>query len=330
MPAVLHVDDLTVRFPDQDRPAVDAFTLHVGAGEVVALLGPSGCGKTTVLRCVAGLERPTTGRVLLDGEDVTDRAPHQRGVGLMFQDFALFPHRTVGENVAFGLRMLRRPAAARRTRVAEVLELVGLPGWDDRAVGSLSGGEQQRVALARALAPSPGVLLLDEPLGALDRSLRDRLVPEMGALFRRLGTTVVHVTHDQSEALGMADRVVVMEEGRIAQVGAPAEVWRRPGSPSVARFLGFSNVTDDQLVRPDAVRLHSRGSAGPTARPGVVRSVVFRGEQVEVRIDLVDEPGGSLDASVRSTPDTDHPTGPPTIGDAVDVTLDPAGIVPFT
>ena len=344
-PAGLTVEHLTVAFPDAVHPAVDDVTVEVAPGEVVAQLGPSGGGKTSVLRCVAGLQAPTAGRILLDAVDVTDRPAHRRGVGLMFQDYALFPHRDVGANVAFGLRMLGRSKHEQRRRVAEVLDLVGLAGWESRAVAPLSGGEQQRVALARALAPAPGVLLLDEPLGALDRSLRDRLLPEMAELFRALGTTVVHVTHDQGEALGMADRVVVMDQGRIAQVGAPAEVWSRPATAAVARFLGFANVDDDHLVRPDAVHLtapldRGTGSALPDGPAqgadreagdrgvGVVESVVFTGERADVRVRLAD--GSALEASV-ATGVALAPGGPglPRIGDRVGVTVDPSGVVRF-
>ena len=311
----MDLDDLTVRFDGQDRPAVDRLDLRVAAGEVVALLGPSGCGKTTVLRTIAGLQATSGGTVRLDGRDVAGVPAHQRGVGLMFQDYALFPHRDVGANVEFGLRMQGRDGARRRARVAEVLELVGLAGWERRAVGPLSGGEQQRVALARALAPEPGVLLLDEPLGALDRTLRDRLLPELGEVFAAVGTTVVYVTHDQAEALALADRVAVMDGGRIVQVGAPRDVWSTPASPFVARFLGFANVDDERVVRPDAVRLVPNppsefASGGPDLAgtepfgEGSVTTVTFRGERTDVVV--------ALDAPARSpasSPEGD-PSGP--------------------
>ncbi|MFF4576858.1 ABC transporter ATP-binding protein [Streptomyces sp. NPDC001389] len=237
---LLRLEGVTVRFGG--RAVVDAVDLEVAEHETVCVLGPSGSGKSTLLRVVAGLQPPSAGRVLLGGADQAGVPVHRRGVGLMFQDHQLFPHRDVGANVAFGLRVRGSAKAEQGERVARLLDLVGLPGAQGRAVASLSGGEQQRVALARALAPSPRLLMLDEPLGQLDRGLRERLVVELQGLFSRLGTTVLAVTHDQGEAFALADRVVVMRDGRIAQVGTPLEVWQRPASEFVARFLGFENV----------------------------------------------------------------------------------------
>ncbi|MFG3253539.1 ABC transporter ATP-binding protein [Streptomyces sp. NPDC048172] len=237
---MLRLDGVTVRFGA--RVALDAVSLDVEEHHTVCVLGPSGSGKSTLLRVVAGLQPADAGRVLLSGNDQSGVPPHKRGVGLMFQDHQLFPQRDVGGNVAFGLRMRRTDKKDAEGRVAELLSLVGLPGAQRRAVGALSGGEQQRVALARALAPQPRLLMLDEPLGQLDRSLRERLVVELRGLFHRLGTTVLAVTHDQGEAFALADRVVVMNEGRVAQSGPPLEVWQRPASEFVARFLGFDNV----------------------------------------------------------------------------------------
>ncbi|WP_433545452.1 ABC transporter ATP-binding protein [Streptomyces sp. CA-294286] len=238
--ALLDLEGVTVRFGA--RPALDAVDLRVAAHEIVCVLGPSGSGKSTLLRVVAGLQRADAGRVLLDGADQTGVPVHRRGVGLMFQDHQLFPQRDVAGNVAFGLRMRGAGRTEQTHRVAELLELVGLPGAGRRAVATLSGGEQQRVALARALAPRPKLLMLDEPLGQLDRSLRERLVVELRQLFGQLGTTVLAVTHDQGEAFALADRVVVMRDGRIAQAGTPLDVWQQPASEFVARFLGFDNV----------------------------------------------------------------------------------------
>lgn len=238
---MLSLREATVRFGQ--RTALDAVDLEVADHRIVCLLGPSGSGKSTLLRAVAGLQPMDGGRVLLAYQDQSGVPVHRRGLGLMFQDHQLFPHRDVGANVAFGLRMHGVGRAETGRRVRELLELVGLPGAERRAVAALSGGEQQRVALARALAPRPKLLMLDEPLGQLDRSLRERLVVELRTLFQELGTTVLAVTHDQGEAFALADRVVVMRDGRIAQEGSPLDVWQRPASAFVARFLGFDNVT---------------------------------------------------------------------------------------
>lgn len=247
--SLLRLDGVTVRFGE--RTALDGVDLEVFEHETVCLLGPSGSGKSTLLRVVAGLQRADAGQVLLAGRDQADVPAHRRGVGLMFQDHQLFPQRDVGGNVAFGLRMRGVSRAGQQRTVAELLELVGLPGAQRRAVTALSGGEQQRVALARALAPQPRLLMLDEPLGQLDRRLRERLVVELRELFDRLGTTVLAVTHDQGEAFALADRVVVMREGRIEQTGTPLEVWQRPATEFVARFLGFDNVVE-ATVQGDA------------------------------------------------------------------------------
>ncbi len=240
MASLLSLREATVQFGA--RAVLDAVDLEVAEHEIVCVLGPSGSGKSTLLRAVAGLQSLDAGRVELDGRDQRGVPAHKRGVGLMFQDHQLFPQRDVGGNVAFGLRMHGVPRGEQADRVAVLLELVGLPKAQRRAVASLSGGEQQRVALARALAPRPRLLMLDEPLGQLDRSLRERLVVELRELFDELGTTVLAVTHDQGEAFALADRVVVMREGRIAQAGTPLEVWQRPADEFVARFLGFENV----------------------------------------------------------------------------------------
>lgn len=239
---LLELDAVTVRFGS--RAALDSVDLQVAAHEIVCVLGPSGSGKSTLLRAVAGLQPLDGGRILLDGADQKAVPAHRRGLGLMFQDHQLFPQRDVAGNVAFGPRMHKMARGPRDLLVAQLLDLVGLPGAGRRAVATLSGGEQQRVALARALAPEPRLLMLDEPLGQLDRSLRERLVVELRRLFGRLGTTVLAVTHDQGEAFALADRVVVMRDGRIAQSGTPLEVWQRPASEFVARFLGFDNIVD--------------------------------------------------------------------------------------
>lgn len=240
--AGLAVQDLVVRYPGTGRgapgvTAVAGVTLDVPVGEVLALLGPSGCGKSSLLRAVAGLEPPTSGAVTWDGVDLAAVPVHRRGFGLVFQDGQLFPHRDVAGNVAYGLRGL--PRDARAARVAELLDLVGLPGYGRRPVATLSGGERQRVALARSLAPRPRLLLLDEPLSALDRSLRERLADDLRGALVATGTTALFVTHDQDEAATVADRVAVMSAGRLLQVAAPETLWRRPASREVAEFLGY-------------------------------------------------------------------------------------------
>jgi thiamine transport system ATP-binding protein len=239
---MLEIERLTVTYGD--TVAVDEVSLTAEEGEVLVVLGPSGCGKSTLLRAVAGLELPTSGAIRLAGRDLAGVRPDERGVGLAFQDHALFPHRTVAENVAFGPRMRGWSAAATAARVEEVLATVDLAGFGHRRVTELSGGEAQRVALARALAPRPTLLMLDEPLGSLDRALRDRLLLELPRVFADSGATVVHVTHDQDEALTLADRVAVLRRGRLAQVGTPDALWRTPADTEVARFLGQHQLVD--------------------------------------------------------------------------------------
>lgn len=245
----LAVRDLVVRYPGVT--AVDGVSLTLEVGRVLALLGPSGCGKSSLLRAVAGLEPVAAGSISWRGRDIAGVATHQRGFGLVFQDGQLFGHRTVGGNVAYGLP--RGPERA--ARVAELLELVGLPGYADRAVGTLSGGERQRVALARSLAPRPRLLLLDEPLSALDRGLRERLADDLRTALVTTGTTALFVTHDQDEAAAVADRVAVMSAGRLVQSGSPAQLWAAPATAEVARFLGYRTA----LPGPDGVRVVAEG-----------------------------------------------------------------------
>ena len=231
-----------------ETPVLHDISLDVTRGEIVCLLGPSGCGKTTLLRIVAGLEQPDAGQVLLEGETVTPIPSHRRDFGLMFQDYVLFPHMTVGDNIAFGLKMHNWPEEKREGRVRELLTLVDLAGYEDRPVYELSGGQQQRVALARSLAPSPRLLMLDEPLGALDRTLRDQLLVELRSILKQLGQTAIYVTHDQMEAFSVADRVVLMNQGRIEQTGTPEELYLHPASPFAARFLGMTNILSGQII----------------------------------------------------------------------------------
>ena len=229
---------------------LDDVTIHVDDGEIACLLGPSGCGKTTLLRIIAGLETPDSGRVLFDGEDVVDLPVYRRRFGLMFQDYALFPHMSVAANVAFGLRMAGWDKLRQQARVDEMLRIVDLEGYQRRTIDELSGGEQQRVALARTLASSPRLLLLDEPLANLDRLLREELVDELRTIIGRVGVTTIFVTHDQSEAFALADHVVVMRAGRIEQDGTPQAVYGRPANAFVAGFLGFHNLLDGRIT-PD-------------------------------------------------------------------------------
>jgi ABC-type Fe3+/spermidine/putrescine transport system ATPase subunit len=248
--------------------AVAGVSFEVHQGEIVAVLGPSGCGKSTLLMIVAGLETPDRGDVRWEGDSIVAVPPHQRGFGLMFQDFALFPHRNVFENIAFGLEMAKLPPDQIRERVVEALALVGLPGFEQRDVNTLSGGEQQRVALARALAPRPRLLMLDEPLGSLDRVLRERLVLDLEAILHESRQTALYVTHDQEEAFSLADRVVVMNAGRVEQIDTPQAIYRRPASLFVARFLGFDNLLEARLeAGPQGALLRTQIGDFPLPEP---------------------------------------------------------------
>lgn len=224
------------------EPLLRGISFQVARGETVCLLGPSGSGKSTLLRIIAGLDAPDAGEICWDGEEITPRPPHLRRMGMVFQDYALFPHLSVAENVAFGLRMQNWPPAEREARVGEVLAQVHLNGFESRRVFELSGGEQQRVALARALAPRPHVIMFDEPLGALDRALREELLQELRTLLRSQPIAAIYVTHDQEEAAAIADRLLLLHQGRIVRAGTPSELWRDPGSVWAARFLGLGNV----------------------------------------------------------------------------------------
>jgi thiamine transport system ATP-binding protein len=290
---MLTVRDLVVRYGD--HVAVDHVNLTAQPGEVVCVLGPSGGGKSSLLRAIAGLEPPAHGTVAWDGVDLAATPPHRRRFGLMFQDHALFPHRDVAANVAFGLRMQGVPATTAQARVTELLELVGLAGFERRAVRDLSGGEQQRVALARALAPDPRLLMLDEPLGALDRVLREHLVTELGAIFARRERTILFVTHDHEEAFALADRVVVIHDGRIAQDAPAVTVWQAPANAFVAEFLGY-NVTEAfggvVAVRPDGLRLTPEGPV-----PVAVVDRTFRRDHFRVRVRT--DAGEVLEVAVR-------------------------------
>lgn len=235
----LLLNHVSARHPGTTVDALHDLNFSLKKGEVLSILGSSGSGKTTLLRVIAGLMPTYAGQLVLDGEDITNRPVHRREVGLMFQDHALFPHLSVADNVAFGLKMSGVPKSQRRTRASELLELVGLPGFGSRQVSSLSGGEKQRVALARTLAPSPRLLLLDEPLGSLDRVLRDQLLPELTSLINSLGLTVLFVTHDRFEAVAIADRLAIMEKGELLQIGTAEDLRDSPISEHVSQLLGL-------------------------------------------------------------------------------------------
>lgn len=252
MSSWLELRDLHKAYPD--GWTLSSVSITVEEREIYGLLGPSGCGKTTLLRLIAGLETPDGGQVLVAGEDVTDVPPHRRGFGLMFQEYALFPHKDVFGNVAFGLRMAGLDRGSIEKRIAEVLTLVGLEGFEHRDVSQLSGGERQRVALARSLAPHPRLLMLDEPLGALDRTLRERLMDELPEILHRAGVTVITVTHDQEEAFAVSDRVALMRAGEVVQIGTPQQLYRQPESTWIAKFLGLTNLLPAKVVASQRVR----------------------------------------------------------------------------
>jgi putative spermidine/putrescine transport system ATP-binding protein len=257
------------------EPAVDRLDLEIGRGEFVALLGPSGCGKTTTLRMIAGLIEPTAGRILLDGADLTGKPVHRRNIGMVFQNYALFPHMSVADNVAFGLEMRGIAAAEVRARVAEALALVRLSGLEARRPKSLSGGQQQRVALARALVIRPDLLLLDEPLSNLDAKLREEMRGEIREIQRRLGITTVFVTHDQTEALALADRIAVMERGRLAQLGTPEEIYENPATPFVAGFVGRINALVAAAGGDGRLRIGGQPIPAGELRPAGTRVTVM-------------------------------------------------------
>jgi spermidine/putrescine transport system ATP-binding protein len=284
---VVELRDVTRTFGDV--VAVDHVTLGIRQGEFFALLGPSGCGKTTTLRILAGFERPTGGDVYLRGRRVNDVPPYRRETNLIFQQLALFPHMDVYDNIAFGLHVKRRPAAETGARVRKVLELVELTGFERRRIHEISGGQQQRVAIARALVNEPAVLLLDEPLGSLDLKLRLQMQRELKAMQRRSGTTFVYVTHDQGEALAMADRIAVMQSGRIAQVGSAEHIYTRPATRFVAHFIGDTNIIPATVRErgPDGtVTLEAHGlrfqAADADVRTGERRNVSLRPEKIRI------------------------------------------------
>jgi ABC-type Fe3+/spermidine/putrescine transport system ATPase subunit len=284
-PGSLEVEHVTKVF--EGAPAVKDFDLEIGAGEFVSLLGPSGCGKTTLLRMIGGFEFPDEGRILLDGQDITELVPNKRPVNMVFQRVTLFPHLNVAENVGFGLRIAHVDKAETQRRVSEALELVRLPGFERREVQTLSGGQAQRVALARAIVNQPRVLLFDEPLSALDLQIRRELQVELKDIHRQLRGTFVYVTHDQEEAMSMSDRVVVMRSGEIEQAGTPVELYREPSSLFVASFVGSSNVipvrvrsVEDGTALVELGGTVLRGGPANGIAPGSDASLVLRAEAI--------------------------------------------------
>jgi putative spermidine/putrescine transport system ATP-binding protein len=284
--AFLELEKITKSFGTHQ--VVQTVDLSVQRGEFVSFLGPSGCGKTTTLRMVAGFEEPTSGTIRINGKDVTDLKPNQRNVGMVFQSYALFPNMTVADNVGFGLKVAKRPASEIRPRVEEMLNIIKLPHLASRYPYQLSGGQQQRVALARALAIRPQVLLLDEPLSALDAKIRVSLREEIKALQRELGITTIYVTHDQEEALSMSDRIMVMSDGRVEQIGTPFEIYNNPRTRFVASFVGTLNILKAKILDPERGRIEidgqeiraARGVIGASA--GEMRSVALRPEAVSL------------------------------------------------
>jgi spermidine/putrescine transport system ATP-binding protein len=327
----VQIIDLVKRFGDV--AAVDGINLEMPSGEFFSMLGPSGCGKTTTLRMIAGFEQPTEGRILLDGTDMQFTPPHKRNVNTVFQNYALFPHLNVQDNVAFGLKRQKVSKNELKTRVAEALDLVQLTGFEKRKPGQMSGGQQQRVALARALVLKPAVLLLDEPLGALDAKLRKQLQVELKALQQQVGITFVYVTHDQEEALTMSDRIAVMSNGKVEQVAPPQEVYEEPSTTFVADFLGVSNLMEAEaqgkqadgnckvmvgqfemhaangttdvtgptriVIRPERVRLEDSTSEGPNRIPGMIERPVYLGNALQLLVRLAN--GDLVQALIQST-----------------------------
>ncbi len=298
MAAFLEVKNLVKSFGT--NTVVKGVSFAFDKGEFISLLGPSGCGKTTILRMIAGFERPTSGAITVDGQDITHLKPNERKLGMVFQAYALFPNLTVGDNIAFGLKIAGMPADQRRARVDEMLKLIGLPGFEKRFPYEMSGGQQQRVALARAIAPKPRLLLLDEPLSALDAKIRVSLREEIRAIQQDLGITTVFVTHDQEEAMSISDRIVVMNTGNIEQLGSAHEIYNRPATRFVATFVGQLNTIPAALVgkettatelaiRPELISLAPRPD-NDTTLTGTVTDVGFLGSVVRLRVDV----GGTL------------------------------------
>ena len=345
--ALLELRNLTKIY---EQPAVKDISLTLERGRILCLLGPSGSGKTTLLRLVAGLELPDEGQIIFDGKDLQNVAPHRRQFGLMFQEFALFPHKSVYDNIAFGPQVQKRTPEDVQRLTQEMLDLVGLTDKAGRNVADLSGGERQRVALARSLAPRPGLLMLDEPLGALDRALRERLMLEIRVILKTLNMTAIFVTHDQSEALAVADKIAVINRGRLEQIDSPEKLYLRPKSIFVARFLGFKNLLPGRItseggvrtgvgtfypesipaaaqksvtlvLRPECARVASPDSS-PAPMPvisGRVTSRLFTGQSYRIMV--------AMSSDVKMVFDLPNENPPPAIGRQVDLNLKPSGMV---
>jgi spermidine/putrescine transport system ATP-binding protein len=308
---LIDLKDITVKYGD--NVVLDKLNLYINKKEFITLLGPSGCGKTTTLRCIAGFIEPDEGEIIFEGKKINDVPPHKRKVNTIFQRYALFSHLNVYENIAFGPKLQKKPKEEIRQTVAQMLELVNLKGFEKRSIDSLSGGQQQRVAIARALANNPHVLLLDEPLGALDLKLRKDMQTELKAIQKRLGITFVYVTHDQEEALSMSDTVVVMDKGKIQQIGTPEDIYNEPVNAFVADFIGESNIVDaimikdyvvsfggvtfecldsgfgenafvEAVVRPEDIKIVEPGAKASLT--GKITSVTFKGVHFEILVDV--------------------------------------------
>lgn len=346
----LKIENITKSF--KDTQVVKGVDLAFNKGEFVSLLGPSGCGKTTILRMIAGFEMPTTGSIKVEGKDITDLPPNRRKIGMVFQAYALFPNMTVGDNIGFGLKIAGMPRAEREARIEEMLKLIGLAGYGKRYPFELSGGQQQRVALARAIAPRPTMLLLDEPLSALDAKVRVRLREEIRAIQRELGITTVFVTHDQEEALSISDRIVVMNAGNVEQFGTPFEIYNRPQTRFAATFVGTLNTINAKVVdtgtktvtidgqtvsipalpetakagdvisltmRPEAVSL-ANGRDRDIVLDGIVSEVAFLGSVIRLKVKL-----GENVVALDTFNDQHRP--PPKYDERVTVTIDSSDIL---
>lgn len=344
--SLLEVNNLGKQYAGQ--PLLSAVNFTLKEGEILCLLGPSGSGKTTLLRMLSGLEQPDQGEIFFAGKNLSGIAPHKRHFGMMFQNYALFPHKNIIENICFGLEMQNWPQKQQQQRAKEILSSVGLQGFETRRIETLSGGEQQRVALARSLAPQPRLLLLDEPLGSLDRTLRDHLAGEIRGILKSQGVTAVFVTHDQSEAFTVADQIAILQQGQMEQLAPPEQLYRQPANEAVARFLGFKNILtvandclpplkpnglqlpqsllksgqQKLLIRPEAANLAI--SAGlnhpPAAVRGIVTKRIFQGQLFQI---VVKTGHLSLSFNLPIEPP------PPEIGEEIHLELNPAAIVPF-